>query len=572
MSLSALALALLLCVGAASGATTTFTVASPANGATVSGTVHITGQAGSQWVNIVAYNPNNNYAKVTADVTPSNGAYSLTLDTTTLPNGAATIDVKAFSVPAGQGGGTSATITRTLTIANLAPTTFTVDSPADGATVSGTVQFTGKAGSQWVNVAVYDASNNYAKIGADTTPSNGQYSISVATASLPNGARTIYVMAFSVAAGQSGGTSTTTVRTLTVNNQAASNCWPTSGAVYFGADGHINQPGPYANVPLSQQIADLKNIFGNTPNTIFYRALDAAMGADVFPALATQLQQAGIIPIVSMVIYPDWSSFTSQTQAYNYAYGIATQAVQAAPNVAYWIIGNEWNWQEPIKSQYANLGLYASDWSGAASFPVYLGMAAGAIAGIRDHNPSAKIVGGANGGWTLIGFSVALANGLKNYNGRNLLWDYTNVHWYNDAALGGPPDAVGNWGLPDNYDDGQYSVYSLLASIGKPLFFDEFGSGDAGSPSSNGAAAGQKLVGLMNNFVSHSAGTSSSAGVVAGTIYQLYSDNSAYRLYDTSGSTSTISPQGQAVKNWIAQNGNPAGSLPAGCSGPLHNS
>jgi hypothetical protein len=273
-----------------------------------------------------------------------------------------------------------------------------------------------------------------------------------------------------------------------------------------------------------------------------------------------------------MVIYPDWNSFSSQSPAYNCAYDIARQSVQAAPNVAYWIIGNEWNWQEPIKSQYANKGLYASDWSGAASFPIYVGMAAGAIAGIRDHNPSAKIVGGANGGWTLIGFSVSLANALKNYNGRNLLWDYTNVHWYNDAALGGPPDAVGNWGLPDNYDDGHYSVYSLLASIGKPLYFDEFGSGDAGNPSGNGAAAGQKLVGLMNNFVTHSAGSSSSAGVVAGTIYQLYSDNSAYRLYDVSGSTTTISPQGQAVKNWIAQNGNPAGSLPSGCTGPLHNS
>jgi hypothetical protein len=49
--------------------------------------------------------------------------------------------------------------------------------------------------------------------------------------------------------------------------------------VYFGADGHINQAGPYANVPLSQQIADLKFLFGNTPNTIFYRALDAAMAS-----------------------------------------------------------------------------------------------------------------------------------------------------------------------------------------------------------------------------------------------------------------------------------------------------
>ncbi len=51
------------------------------------------------------------------------------------------------------------------------------------------------------------------------------------------------------------------------------------GRMYWGAAGHRDQGGPYAAIPLSRQISDLKNIFGDTPNTIVYRALGDGMHA-----------------------------------------------------------------------------------------------------------------------------------------------------------------------------------------------------------------------------------------------------------------------------------------------------
>jgi hypothetical protein len=266
-----------------------FTVSSPANGAAVSGSVNITGAAGFQWVNVACYT--SNFTKACPDITPSGGTYTLTLDTTKLPAGSNTVYVMAFSVPAGQPGGTSATVALTLDI-NKSPTTsltanpasivsggtsaltwnstnatsctgagfstggvtsgtvlvspattasysiactgsggtarasttvtvapsaaFTVSSPANGAAVSGSVNITGAAGFQWVNVACY--TSNFTKACPDITPSGGTYTLTLDTTKLPAGSNTVYVMAFSVPAGQPGGTSATVPLTLKIGN------------------------------------------------------------------------------------------------------------------------------------------------------------------------------------------------------------------------------------------------------------------------------------------------------------------------------------------------------------------
>ena len=103
------------------GATTFFTITSPTNGATVFGTVPITGNSGSQWVNVAAYDTSNGGVKVAPDVTPSGGTYTLTLNTTTMTSGSHVLAVKAFSVPAGQPGGTSQTINLTLNVSSNMP-------------------------------------------------------------------------------------------------------------------------------------------------------------------------------------------------------------------------------------------------------------------------------------------------------------------------------------------------------------------------------------------------------------------------------------------------------------------
>ena len=108
-------------------ASTFFTVSRPANGATVAGTVTVTGAAGAEWVNVACYTTNG--TKMCPDATPSGGTYSLTLVTTQLPNGSTTLNVMAFSVPAGQPGGTVATVTLTLNVNNSPPTASLTSNP-----------------------------------------------------------------------------------------------------------------------------------------------------------------------------------------------------------------------------------------------------------------------------------------------------------------------------------------------------------------------------------------------------------------------------------------------------------
>lgn len=337
------------------------------------------------------------------------------------------------------------------------------------------------------------------------------------------------------------------------------------GSVYWGADGHRDQGGVYTSIPLSQQISNLQAIFGTAPNTIFYRALGDSM-ATGFGSDVVTLQAAGIIPIVMLVTYPNWTSFANQTAAYNWAYASVTASVQSAPTNEFWEIGNEWDLQQPISGQYSGNGTTAADWESAASFPLYLGVAAGAIAAIRANAPSARIIGGANSGWTNEGFEVALENNLQSYNGVNLTWDITVDHWYNDAYSSG-----NTMGIPSDFNGGM-DVYTMLNAAQKPIFFTEFGSSDNNN-SRLESAAGKDLTQLMTNFLAYTNATSTTPGFVGGTVYQLYQQpgvQTDYFLYSVSSSRSgtkvTLSPQGQAVKNWIASYGNPSGNTSGLCA------
>jgi hypothetical protein len=79
--------------------------------------------------------------------------------------------------------------------------------------------------------------------------------------------------------------------------------------------------------------------------------------------------------------------------------------------------------------------IQASDWTSGPYFQDAVAVTAGAIAAIRQDNPSAKIIGGADSGWTSVGLPVALSQALQSeYPGD--MWDYTALHWYNDANPG----------------------------------------------------------------------------------------------------------------------------------------
>jgi hypothetical protein len=93
-----------------------FSITSPANGMNVSGTIAIVAVVGSSWVNASAYV--GNWQKVAADVAPTNGKVAISVDTNQLSNGTNIITVAVFTVPAGQQGGTSASIQLTVNVAN----------------------------------------------------------------------------------------------------------------------------------------------------------------------------------------------------------------------------------------------------------------------------------------------------------------------------------------------------------------------------------------------------------------------------------------------------------------------
>ena len=92
-----------------------FNVLSPSNDASVSGVIQISGQSGSQWVNVAIYE---HYAKISSDVTPVDGTYSVTIDTTKLANGPHRFVVVAFSVIPGIIAGTSTDINLDVVVQN----------------------------------------------------------------------------------------------------------------------------------------------------------------------------------------------------------------------------------------------------------------------------------------------------------------------------------------------------------------------------------------------------------------------------------------------------------------------
>jgi hypothetical protein len=100
----------------------------------------------------------------------------------------------------------------------LAANLLNVQSPAQNATVSGTVQIKGQAGSQWLTVAGFDASDTSIKVASDVKPAGGAFALSLDTTKLPNGQKKVALIAFSVASGQSGGTRVQFDLSLNVQN------------------------------------------------------------------------------------------------------------------------------------------------------------------------------------------------------------------------------------------------------------------------------------------------------------------------------------------------------------------
>ena len=309
-----------------------------------------------------------------------------------------------------------------------------------------------------------------------------------------------------------------------------------AGRVYWGAAGHLNWGGVY-NTPLSQQIADLKTIFGNTPNTIVYRAICEHQDVAAAEADAKELRAGGILPIC-LIGNPNFGSFGSEKAAYDSGYNTVLAYAQTVQHANIFEIGNEWPLHGATASGH---GLNPDSWRKSPNYRILLGYAAGASAAIRDKRSDAAIIAGATYGWTAIGFSIALGVDLKSYNGRDLSPDYVNLHWYNDVT------GRIRMGLLENQFGNVYVQYKV---VGSPIAVTEFGSSEGSTDDGN------NITGLMSSFAKRAQASGSEASVAIGIIYQLYpSGGEGFQLFSSPGS---ISAAGQVVKNWIALHGNPS--------------
>jgi uncharacterized protein YkwD len=185
----------------------TISITQPANGATVSGTTSIQGTAGDAT------------GLATVTVSLDGGAsgvatglqnWNYVLDTTKLSNGAHTVTATATNQA-----GLTATASRSFTVNNSpisSVPTVTIDKPADGTTVFGTIDFQGKAGSSQGIVSVY-VSVDF--VSFDLATGLNAWTYRVDTTMLADG-----MHRFNVQARDSAGARTSVTSQFVVNNTA----------------------------------------------------------------------------------------------------------------------------------------------------------------------------------------------------------------------------------------------------------------------------------------------------------------------------------------------------------------
>ena len=338
------------------------------------------------------------------------------------------------------------------------------------------------------------------------------------------------------------------------------------GNLYWGVNGKYNAEdgeGQYVGKNDAKIIADLQNIFGMTPNTIFYRAFEnyqqtpAQLAAAVPPYVA-----AGIVPVFIIEAYPDFTA--SQTTAYNNGYAMAQSYINAWPQIPVIEIGNEWTINGMTAGGGWTPGTVATpaQWRASAQYPAALGYHAGVIAACRDLAPSCKVIGGANSGWVTYSLSNTLAADLVNYappggGTRNLLFDLVVLHHYQDVE--GCGQQVG----PTLSNTTTGNMYTNLFPAGVSMAVTEYGS--SGCFTGNYTNAGAALTTMMADMKTNKLTTGSQSGVRLAIIYELYGPDPGvydYALYTTTNGSgvTTINEAGTAVKNWLANpaNGNPS--------------
>jgi hypothetical protein len=397
-------------------------------------------------------------------------------------------------------------------------TTFAVTSPAQNSAATPTFTVSGTAGTAWVNVAIYSGST---KLGADVTPSGGKWSTTVNMGTL-TGAQTLTVMAFSVAAGKAGGTSTSASLNVTIGAVAVTP--PVSTKLpFWGVNCHYIDGGWYSQTPIAQQVALMQLIGVESCRQDMYDIGDAQTIAGLISQFA---------PIKVMPCYiPTYSGTTAQVYAAAYADGVAIAKLMAG-KVPMIEIGNEWNLASINGNAQGNLPSQYNQ----ASTTYYQAIQAGFCNGFRATDPTSQTQLAVNTTYVYFGWLQMIVNNtLPNGASTGYTCNFDVATWH-DYATGGD---MANTSTPS----GNVNVLqSIKAITSKPIYFSECGGGAANESATATDAYIASQIPLML----------ADAQVEGTCFYELvdYTDGA----FGLATSTGSIKPQGTALKNLIAAN------------------
>jgi hypothetical protein len=385
-------------------------------------------------------------------------------------------------------------------------TAFAVTSPAQNAAESSTFTVSGTAGTAWVNVAVYSGST---KIGADVTPSGGKWITTVNMGTL-TGAQTLTVMAFSVAAGKAGGTSTSASLAVTIG--AAAVTPPAAGVLpYYGIGAHYNQGGLFQSIPLAQQVALMTaNGMKTCRQDCWDQSTMTVLAKTVIPGMK------GVTVLPCLAATPTGSSVTSAyTQGYQLGIAAANTLAGLVPVIE---MCNELD-EICVKNNVD--GAVPSDFNSTA--PLYVAFQAGLCNGFRSIDTTGKtkvMLGGI--AYIHFGFLQMIVDNIQP-NGSAMptapaTFDMIAWHYY---YTGGNMESV--YGL-----SGTYNVFTSIAKIStKPIYISECG---IGQPSTTISA--NTGVAYVNQAMAQMV---AQPQVVGFNFYEMYDFTDGYGLYNNSG-------------------------------------
>jgi hypothetical protein len=263
----------------------TVSITSPANGATVSGTVAVAATATDN-VGVTAVQFQIDNANVGSVVTTS--PYSYSWDTTKVSYGSHTL--RATAQDAAGNTGTSTNVTVSVNNSkSTTPPTVSITSPTNGATVSGTVAVAATATDN-VGVTAVQFQIDNANVGSVVTTS--PYSYSWDTTKVSNGSHTLRATAQDAA----GNTGTSTNVTVSVNNSKSTTpptvsiTSPTNGATVSGTITVTATATATSGVSTVQFLldgADLGAAASSNPYSVSWNTAAASNGSHVLAAKVT---------------------------------------------------------------------------------------------------------------------------------------------------------------------------------------------------------------------------------------------------------------------------------------------